>query len=64
MQDLGELRELLQGKAESLPPADPAPRPMLRRARRRVAVTITTGLLVLAAAAFGSALPRSRSAAS
>jgi hypothetical protein len=54
MRDLDELRELLQGKAESLPPAGPAPRPMLRRARRRVAVTVTTGLLVLAAAAFGS----------
>jgi len=54
MQDLDELRELLQGKAESLPPAGPAPRPMLRRARRRGAATVTTGLLVLAAAAFGS----------
>src|SRR5438105_7026317 len=49
-----KLRELLQGEADRVPSPREVPHQILRRARRRVAVTITGGFVVAAAIAVGS----------
>jgi Domain of unknown function (DUF4232) len=48
-----ELRDLLRAKADGLPAQRTVPRTMLRRAKRRVAVTALSGLLVAAAVVAG-----------
>jgi Protein of unknown function (DUF4232) len=54
MSDLeNELREVLKAKADRLPPQRSVPRRMIRRARRRVAVSALSGMVVAAALVVG-----------